>query len=100
MEPTYLHELVLQACVLFCVCMFVCFNPGFTPERPTDLDLFFLVCLFVCFNLGLTPENLLELKLCQLYPNQSTVNFFTCMRNVREGGAIVVNGTSSRALSL
>ena len=98
---TTLHELVL-----FLACLFVCFNPGFTPERPTDLELFRLVCLFICFNPGFTPENSFDLKLCQLYPNQSTVNFFACMRNVSEGEAIVVNGsnkhtwTSSRALSL
>ena len=84
----------MHALVLFLVCLFVCFNPGFTPERHRGLKLFFLVCLFVCFNPGFTPENLLDLKLCQLYPNQSTVNFFACMRNVSEGEAIVVNGSN------
>ena len=78
--------------MLFCVCMFVCFNPGFTTERPTDLELFYLVCLFVCFNPGFTPEYLLDLKFCQFYPQQSTVNFFTC--NVSQEEAIAVNGSN------
>ena len=88
MEATDIHEFVL-----FFVCLFVCFNPGFTPERLTDLELFFLVCLFVCFNSGFMPEYLLDLKFCQLYPKQSTVNFFRCTRNVSQGGAIAVNGS-------
>ena len=87
MEATVIHELVL-----FLVCLFVCFNPGFTPERLTDLELFYLVCLFVCFNPGFMPEYLLDLKFCQLYPKQTTVNFFTC--NVSQGEAIAVNGSN------
>ena len=78
--------------MLFLVCMFVCFNPGFTPERPTDLELFYLVCLFVCFNQGFTPEYLLDMKFCQIYPKQSTMNFSTC--NVSQGEAIAVNGSN------
>ena len=78
--------------MLFLVCMFVCFNPGFTPDRLTDLELFYLVCLFVCFNPGFTPEYLLDLKFCQFYPKQSTENFFTC--NVSQGEAIAVNGSN------